>query len=374
MLTSRTPTILDLAATVGWTTAALNWPATQGATNITFNLPELMGSNRAAFKHASSPLQALLKQSFRQDFGGDFPSGFLPRMVDRIARTEDVEMDSLVRDLALALVLRGRRDRRQIPRLMFVHFLVPDTFQHRYVPGPWVERWGLEIVDSMVGKVLRAYRRAGIANQTAVFVASDHGFATITHAIRMGALLRRERTKADYERNGHVAYVYLKGANRERRLPRIIAEIKAKKYKECVERVFLPKEYKKLGLPVPPRGGSDEMAPDENGSAPDLLVLAKTHCSFHSGRDGAAIADLGLRRYGHHGHLPKHPKIMGLMIAEGAGLVRNTRNRPLSPAYIVDIAPTLAHLLGLRWPSHWPQYAKKPFQHDGTVRRELLVK
>ena len=105
---------------------------------------------------------------------------------------------------------------------------------------------------------------------------------------------------------------------------------------EGVAEVWTPDAYAGLGLPTP----------EENAHAGDLLLEAAPGFSFVDDADGEAL--LGPPKYlGTHGQLPTRDDNAAFFLAAGAGI---RRGRELSAITSRDVAPTIAHLLGLAMP------------------------
>jgi predicted AlkP superfamily pyrophosphatase or phosphodiesterase len=327
----RTWALQELIAKKGGRVAALNWPATQGAKTIRYNLAEFMGTSRLPYQTMSRPLWQLIKKRYRGIAGQPKRHRrYLGRLVGRILQKESLESDLLVRDLAIALTKKKR-----VPELMLVHFLLLDTWLHRYGNAHWIERWAIKTLDRFVGQLLAAYRRAGLADKTAVIVVSDHGFAEISHWVDLRQLVadagvdisRRAKGKlADRKLvmvdNGHAAYVYLA---QKQMLSDVKKALTSSIAKPCIERVLLPTDYRRLGLPhgrpaATDARGSQRPEPGIHEGTPDLIALAHPHCSFHTTAKGKPIRDLKSFRFGHHGYLPNHPALKGIFLASGIGI------------------------------------------------------
>lgn len=383
---ARTPSLYDLVSARGWTAAALNWPATQHATTLAHNLPETMGTVRLPYAWLSPRLRGIYRQLYRRRrrTSRRWRRGSASRVLGRLLVREDLRADRLVRDLAMALVRRSRRAR--IPRLSLVHLVAADHWMHgRGWSSPAIPRV-LVAIDRMIGDLLRRYRRAGIWKDTAVFVFSDHGFADVTHTVDLWLLLKRRglaryrRYKASHaarERvlalaNGHAAYIYVSGDDTDR-TRRVMQALRSPALKRCLAGIYLPDQYSRLGLPVPPAiAGEQSRSRAEtsiHAGAPTLIALARPECAFrawHSRR----IIRRARHRFGNHGYLPNHPALQAFLIASGPGLRRRGPWR--KPARIVDIAPTAAQLLGLRWPKKWGDDGGDAFKLDGHLLLDSL--
>ena len=55
------------------------------------------------------------------------------------------------------------------------------------------------------------------------------------------------------------------------------------------------------------------------------------------------------RKTGAHGYAPDHPDMAGVLLAMGRGVAPGTK---LPPQHMIDVAPTVAALLGIDPPQH----------------------
>jgi hypothetical protein len=108
-----------------------------------------------------------------------------------------------------------------------------------------------------------------------------------------------------------------------------------------------PGEFKRLGVPDP---GS-------NPEAPHLVLTTGPGYSFDNSVKGDAVADAGGHK-GSHGHDPRPDYMHATFVAAGKGIQSGTK---LEVIRNVDVAPTIAYLLGLQIDS------------DGRVLKEALT-
>jgi hypothetical protein len=123
------------------------------------------------------------------------------------------------------------------------------------------------------------------------------------------------------------------------------------KDKEGIEKVIAPEDFARHGLPLP----------DQNEQAPDLVLSAKAGYGFSnsaSGEDEVTPVVMGRQMVGYHGYLAENPKMNAIFIVSGRGVKRGVKVE--SPSN-VDIAPTVAHLLG-----------QEMTGTDGVVLKEIL--
>ncbi|MGB0583287.1 MAG: hypothetical protein ACPGVU_26695 [Limisphaerales bacterium] len=92
--------------------------------------------------------------------------------------------------------------------------------------------------------------------------------------------------------------------------------------------------------------------------APDLFLVAKPGFVFADEWKVDSFAIKSSQPYGVHGFHPDDPKMFGCFMASGYGIKRGVK---LDRMQIIDLAPTIATLLGLELPDV-----------DGRVLKEIL--
>ena len=335
----QVPSLIELARRK-YRIASIAWPGTQGIRGIRYHLPEVYTKyNVRYYMSRRNPIRRMLKQI-------GFDIFYLPR----IMYSSNIDKDDLMDDLARKLIALPKYKR---PQLYLLHYLALDHWLHEYGGDKKnmhriVQRIAPRM-DQYVAKVIRYTKRAGIYRQSAFFIVSDHGFAECTKTIDVRQVLikaglsryhglttwklRRERVVG--LRNGHTAFIYIRGKNarHQRRLTR-----RARKALEAipeVQKVYSPREYHSLGFPKP----------SEHKGSPQLIALAKVNVYFRSNPRGVLVRS-GVK-WGMHGYLPTHPDMQVPFVAAGAGIRHLRRRLRLRN---IDIAPTIARLLRLRWP------------------------
>ncbi|HEV8641257.1 MAG TPA: ectonucleotide pyrophosphatase/phosphodiesterase [Methylomirabilota bacterium] len=322
----RAPTVYDHARAAGLRTAAIDWPATRNCASIDFCLPFF--KDQTVFETRTpravwTELAALGYPLDRQGEWAQLPKRFLK--------------DAMVADLAAHVV------RRHTPDLLLLHFLCVDSFQHLHGPRSPEAYWAMAYVDGLIGRFLATFPAGELTDRTSVFVVSDHGFLPVTRDIRLNVRLRQLGAlrvdaagrvtggEARFVANLGAGYLYALGdANRER-LSDLAAELAGL---EGVARVWTEAGYAALGLPTPA----------ENAHVGDLLFEAAAGYCFVDDAQGDEVA--GPPRYrGTHGQRATHPDIGAFFLAAGPGIVRGQR---LGEIRSRDVAPTLAHVLGLK--------------------------
>jgi hypothetical protein len=117
-----------------------------------------------------------------------------------------------------------------------------------------------------------------------------------------------------------------------------------------VARVIRPEQFEALGYPDY----------DDNPFVPGQYIIAgepDTHLVIEADRSDTARR-LRPRPYHGHGYLPEHPSMHPLLVLSGAGVAAGKR---IGHVHNVDVAPTIAALLGFEMPNV-----------EGRVLREAL--
>lgn len=130
----KAPTLWSAAKKAKLRTASIFWPVTKKAHDIDFNLVE----------------------------GND-------------------EDDQKIADDAIALIEQKR------PELLTVHFVAADHAQHEHGPFSAEGNAALERIDTQIGRVVAAHRKA--FPDSVVAIVSDHGFDKVTHQVNLNAAL-----------------------------------------------------------------------------------------------------------------------------------------------------------------------------------------
>ncbi len=322
----RVPTIYDVAHAAGLGTAAIDWPATRRSPALDFNLPFFKDQRIFETQTSRAVWAELLALGYPLDRQGEWAE--LPKRFLK---------DAMVAELAAHVW------RRHAPRLMLVHFLCVDSFQHLHGPRSPEAYWAIDYVDGLIRRLLGTLPADELGERTALFVVSDHGFLPVAHDVRINARLRQlgllrvdaaggiAGWEARFVVNSGAGYVYCTGAGDRARLARDLAPELARL--EGVAHVFAEGAYAGLGLPTSAA----------NPKVGDLLLEAAPGYSF---ADDAAGDELvcAPRYRGSHGHLPTHADLGAFFLAAGPGIAKGMT---LAAVRSRDVGPTVARVLGL---------------------------
>jgi hypothetical protein len=152
--------------------------------------------------------------------------------------------------------------------------------------------------------------------------------------LKIDAEGRVVESRARFVANHGAGYVYvLDPGNRATIVRDLKPELAAL---EGVTGVWGVADYAALGLP----------APDVNPMVGELVLEAAEGYAFGDEARGAEL--VGPPRYrGNHGHRPNHPDNGAFFLAAGAGVRRGAE---LGAIMSRDVAPTVAHLLEIKFP------------------------
>ena len=308
----HSPTVYDLAFQAGMITAQVDWVAIYDAKTITWQFaekPDPEGKIESELIAAG----VVTKEQLRS-FAGQ----------------NSAWQDRIWADAAVDIL------EKHTPNLLLVHFLALDSTNHEFGPGSGASYTAIAFLDDRVQQILCGMEKSGRADQTTVFIVSDHGFRSVQKEIRPNVLLRQKGfAKASGSSvwvipDGGVAMVYVTDpARRNVLLPQFRMLFQNL---EGVDHVYDAGEFASLGLPT--RAQSDQ--------APDLLLSAKQGYLFGDGTTGEVISPSTDR--GAHGYLSDDSSMQAIFIASGAAIKKGVRLPQVSS---VDVAPTIAALLGL---------------------------
>jgi arylsulfatase A-like enzyme len=322
-------TLWDRLHARGERTASVCWPKTRGVTAVADNIPEFYDQELFE-RHASRPLWSELA-----DRG-------LP-----VARYGPWSAAHALGPMQDWLTLEAARHILSVrpPRLLLLHFLTLDSFQHDYGTTSPEARWALTEMDRLVGQLLETLEALGRAESTTLLVFGDHGFVDVHRMYHLNQILCEEglvevdaggavtRRLAWATGNGGAAHVYvLDGAPRTtpERLRERLAALSG------IE-VLGPERFPDLGLP-PPGPGSTQG---------DLMLAAASDVYFSGHATEAAVARAPVYRAG-HGHLPQIERLAAALVMAGPGVSSGVT---LETAPMLSLAPTVARLLRVELPA-----------------------
>jgi len=318
----KVPTLWDVAAKAGLTTANVEWPATAGA-SITWNIPQ--------YWRAKTPDDLKLHRLLTTP-------GLLAELETTAGRyppSYDWTVDADAQRAAFAAALLERKK----PRLLLAYFAGLDEVEHETGPKSAQTFAALERLDGLVGRLREAAERNG---PTVFAVVSDHGFDQTDRELHLNEALRAEGLIVLDER-GRVtdwrAAAWNSGGS---------AAIMVRDPEDAAARAAVQRALARLsaggGVARVLTGPEAEALGGFPGAA-FVVGLAPGH------RLGGSLEEPAVRVgavRGTHGMLPEDRNMDAAFFVVGAGV---PAARALGRIDMRDVAPTLAARLGLVLPA-----------------------
>lgn len=324
------PTIYDAAHAAGLKTAAVCWPASRGAKSLDWTVPDMFEADAWPKYGTQSWLEEMRQAGLpvdKQNAWCTMPGGGVPR------------------DWLYARMMRHALQHHS-PNLALLHLVEPDHVEHAHGPRSDEAYWVASHADDRIRDLVEAIETSPMAGKTTLFVLSDHGFFPVTSELRPNVVLRKlgliegtgdaEKRTAFCMAEGGACGVYIRD---DARRAEIAQQLRAELAKvEGVEKVFDSSQFAEIGQPALP----------QNPRAADLWIAAKFGYAFSESSAGDAATIKKDKVTGTHGFLPDHPDMLATCVVSGPGIKPGTK---LGKIRAIDIAPTVASILGIELPS-----------------------
>lgn len=252
--------------------------------------------------------------------------------------TEKAEIDFASQTSVTELIEKNR------PPLLLMKFDEIANSLQRFGVGSVEAKTAIEKVDAALKSILDTIERAGLTNETTFLLVSSHGYAKVEQEFRPNVLLARKGFLttdatgnitswiAAAHASGGAAAIYLQDQHNEetaKALEEIFAEIH-KEEGSPIWRVLSKKDAAKLG--------ADPRAALFLEAAPGFVISEQASGKKLTDKLGSSAGRTA------SGYLPSRSEMRGMLIAAGKGIKPNTQ---IEYARLVDIAPTIARLLGM---------------------------
>jgi predicted AlkP superfamily pyrophosphatase or phosphodiesterase len=338
----RVPTLYDMAHQAGLKCGSIIWPCCNGADSLAWVIPDAGRADLHAKYTTPGFVEELGKAGIDISKLGEWGWN----------KEFSTQRDVLYARVANYLV------QQQGANLVLVHLVNPDGVEHAYGPHTPEAYQAVADSDGRIAEIWNALQTPPLKDSSTLFVVSDHGFAPYEKFVRPNVVLKElELVAAEGDKvtgrqawcvaQGGSAFLYVLDPTRK---AETAAQLKQRLTKlEGVAAVVSPDQYGRLGLP----------RPEANGEAPDLVLTTGPGYSFIEAVTGEAVGSAGGHK-GSHGHDPAPDYMHATFVAAGAGIQPAVR---LNVINNVDVAPTIAKLMGLALPNV-----------DGRVLDEILAK
>lgn len=296
----RAKTIYQAAKEKGLKCASVLWPVSGKSKDIRLNFPEVLplpGENAAVkMLKYGSPAWILSTEL---------------RIGKKRKSIQQPDLDDYAELLCLDLI-----NRRHPPEMIMLHLVDCDSMRHQYGVDSMEAYAAMKRMDAHLGNILDGMRKRGLLEDTYVCVVSDHGQRNAPKGIRLDNLLK-ETCGARAQTLGQGAYIYCDDIENTARVLREHAE------EWGIERVLTDETLRGIHAPVNVK----------------LAVNAA---------EGYCFTDSDAPTFGEHGFMNDCGEAETLFWITGKGI---PQGKIIEKMDIVDIAPTLAGLLGLEMPN-----------------------
>jgi predicted AlkP superfamily pyrophosphatase or phosphodiesterase len=212
------------------------------------------------------------------------------------------------------------------PRLVLSWWHGADSVGHRYGPDSPKIAEALSEQDHALAQLLAGLDARGAWPDTTLVLVSDHGMAAVSQPVDLLAPLRAKGISAEVLPSNGIAQIWLADSSRQ---ADALATLNAVSGVTVWSADGVPKSFH---YAFPGRMG-DLLAVT---TPPRFFVAPDTLQSVARGRDQGA-----------HGFDPTLPDMGGIFLAMGRGVAKGGR---LPPVHAIDVAPTIARLLGITAP------------------------
>ncbi|MEP6748505.1 MAG: alkaline phosphatase family protein, partial [Bacteroidota bacterium] len=313
----KSPTLWKAVQDKGMKATALFWPVSADAP-VSYNIPDIGSMGEAVRAQYSRPA-GFINTVKKEVFNG----------ADKIEYGRDVNVAKIA-----AYVIQ-----KDQPNLMTIHFFSVDHAQHMQGREGDLVKAAVAGADSGIAIIVDALKAANIWNNTVIIVTGDHGFVTVKTNVNpnvwlsKAGLLNNVKTgdwKAQFFTVGGSAWLYLKDKNDTKTLQQVKDLLAA-----------LPDDQKKLFRII------DRKQLDAIGANPEVAFAI-------SGENNTSLGNAFVEEVvkpgkgGSHGYFPDFHEIQTGFVAHGPGIHKGAVIPVMNER---DIAPTVAKLLGIDFPS-----------------------
>lgn len=263
----------------------------------------------------------------------------LASVVNPFVPWEQAESDEQV--LAKGIALLTSTDAKR-PRLISLYFRGPDHEAH--VNGVTAPQTLAEVrkADAIIGKLMAAIKVLPADREATLVVGTDHGMIAVDPVVNLGRIINRHWLYVRDAGDGGNAYLYLDKGESVERVEKALAQ-----YKDAftVHRTGAHPAYSHLG-------SSKRIGDLMLVAKPPYYIAPSSSLPWYAHAMGMTWlwSDIfvpgwlgGLKAS--HGYDPSIPEMHGVFFAWGAGVAPG---KEIAQLDIVDIHPTVMHLLGLQ--------------------------
>ncbi|HEY3454602.1 MAG TPA: ectonucleotide pyrophosphatase/phosphodiesterase [Bryobacteraceae bacterium] len=326
---NRAPTLWKAAADAGLKVGSVSWPVSVSATGVHFLIPE--------YWRASTDDDLKLERALST-----------PGLLTHLQK----ELGPYIMDLNRAIPGDRQRTRYSVgilkenrPDFMTIHLAALDHLEHLTAPFSKESNDTLEELDGMVGKIEDAMRATH--PEAVICIVSDHGFARIDHELHLfsafvdaglvtldpkAATPKVMSWKAIPWNDGGSAAIMLQNPG-DQAVHKQTAELLARLAADPANGIAAVLDEQAIAK----LGGSTRAA---------FWVDMKSNFAISAAIRKPLVTEMSPR--GTHGYSPDNPDLLASFFIAGPGIRKGLN---LGQIDMRSIAPTLAHFLGVPFPS-----------------------
>ena len=325
----KSPTIYDLVKENKLKTCGLLWPVS-GKSSIKYNLPEIL-----ALENESQVLKVLKNGS----------PLYIMNMERLFAKqrvgNEQPYLDEHIKRCLIYTI------KNQKPDLSIVHLVSLDAAKHQHAVESSEVYKALENMDRIIGEILDAAN-----DEFTIFLVGDHGHFTIDKVVHLNNLLQdanlldgeTKQWRAYIQSMGGSAALHVKEGDRE--AEKLALQILNDNRDLCgIEEIYNISQLEELHF----------------GYDCKYVIEGKIGYSYKEDLGEVLVQDfkaLG-KKYATHGYNPNKDNYSCIFMTMGNGI---NKNQKIGQINMVDIAPTISHVMGLEF-----------YPCDGEIIQSLFV-
>lgn len=319
----KVPTIYDVAREHKMSTAGILWPVS-GKSSIQYNIPEIR-----AIKNENQALKILKSGSPLYCVDMELKYGRIRKGI------EQPYLDDFTTKCAIDTIKRKK------PNLLMMHLIDLDDAKHAYGTDSDEVKQVITRMDKRLGDIMQAVDEAGIKDDTIFLILGDHGQFNVRYKVHLNNLLQEKgliyeengemKWRAYFQCGGGAAYLHIRQGDEEA---------------EQIALAVIGDHMRDESSGIEKLYARDELDYFHVGQTTKYMLEAKRGYCFDESMDEPTIVDLDKQgvKFATHGYSPDKDGYRCNLVVSGEK-IRN--GHPIGDIEMVDIAPTMAKILGI---------------------------
>ena len=323
----KLPTIYEAAREAGLTTAGILWPVT-GKAEIDYNIPEIK-----AVRGENQALKILKSGSKLFTLQMELKYGKLRKGI------KQPNLDDFITAVAVDTIKTKK------PNLLLMHLIDLDDAKHiGGTKGAHIDEVIIRM-DRRLGDIVEAVHEAGIYHDTTFIIVGDHSQLDVRYKMYVNRLLYDNGLI--YEEAGTMKWrAYMQGAGGAAYLHVQPGDIEAEKL--AIALIMDAMEHKGLGISSVYSEEVMDCMHIYRAESVSYMFDAQRGYAFEDSYIEELVVDLHAKGqvYATHGYSPDKPDYTSNLLIAGESVKAGAH---IEFAEVTDIAPTIAHILGLNF-------------------------